>query len=707
MGFFSGVLSNATGFLDKVSGEEMDKAKAEANALKKALANTYGRLTEEQEEVVKTAIESYQKAKDKVEDLEDKLKSLKKIKTEKIEKIKDDHYMSDSEVEVLVKAQSEKSLDLGMQKIALNEYQDMFNKAQQEFNDKDALYQSIKDDDTYSDKDKRDVKAERDAAEALMNQYAEQVGVTKDTIDALQKFEYALNDIIPKLEEIGHVEKEEEKTKKSKPAAEAELATAEERGNRALKKAKVKGDVKSGAEAAEAAKGAAKGGGSNAAAFKGALKSLGIAAMVADVLISAIEWGIGKATEYMMANYKNTIKMLETEMTVSLNNMRVGLVAWKNAMQGAYEAQSLSNENTIAMLDAQNQVAMTNLKLEHGWTNMLPIFKQLNEMQEQEIGLEMELNKLQLQNAMKHLEMVRRYTEQTDEFIKKFDKVMHDFQVVQGLSSEQIDMFRNRMISMNSLIAEYGTTVGEVMKVQQQFNEQSGRLKNLSNSDYEHLAAAMRLFGSEAVANFSAQMEIFNHSVSDSAEIMYDMYKDANKMGISQAKLVKNVMNNLKTANKYDFKNGTKGFIELAKWAESARFNLSSLGSAIEKVQSGGIEGIIQTSAKLQVLGGDFARMSNPLEMMFEGYNDPAAYAKRIANMFENMGSFNAETGETMFNMNEQILMRSAAEALGMDLADVKNIARGASQFGKVKQQMQRLLSFTKCRFLLKKQSGE
>ena len=82
MGFFSSVLSNATGFLDKVSDEEMDKAKAEANALKKALAETYGTLTEEQEDVVKTAIESYQKAKEKIENLEDELKNLEEIKTD-------------------------------------------------------------------------------------------------------------------------------------------------------------------------------------------------------------------------------------------------------------------------------------------------------------------------------------------------------------------------------------------------------------------------------------------------------------------------------------------------------------------------------------------------------------------------------------------------------------------------------------------------
>ena len=77
--------------------------------------------------------------------------------------------------------------------------------------------------------------------------------------------------------------------------------------------------------------------------------------------------------------------------------------------------------------------------------------------------------------------------------------------------------------------------------------------------------AVGRLVGDDNFNQFSASMNIFNQSVSSSADIMYDMYNYANKMGLSQQKLTKNVLSNLKLANKYDFKNGSKGFIELAK----------------------------------------------------------------------------------------------------------------------------------------------
>lgn len=106
-------------------------------------------------------------------------------------------------------------------------------------------------------------------------------------------------------------------------------------------------------------------------------------------------------------------------------------------------------------------------------------------------------------------------------------------------------------------------------------------------------------------------------------------------MGLSQKKVTKDVLANLKLANKYNFKNGTKGFIELAKWAENARFNLNSLGGIIEKIQSSTFEDVITQSARLQNLGGNFAMRADPLGMFYEGLSDPDALAKRIHGMFK------------------------------------------------------------------------
>ena len=730
MSSLSASLSSLGSILEKVSeSANKDAASISEESVKKTI-DGLGNLSAVQKKIAESSLKAMMEAHKRVEEYERELEALEKraadvkksidLDDTKISKVKNAIKKG-----VITREDAQKRVEQSMDK-----YSEASNKIEELTIERDK-FQSIADEErrtlakmtsskkkgrkggmtsmsmVMAEKEIQTIQEKIDAAVKERDESLKQANEHADLRDFIDDLGGSLQDLTDTVKELNDIEEDRESILKSKKNAEKRERSVQRRESGKLADKGVNVDPKeltkktSEAERALFEGYTTKGNGGQTSAkglnfFKGMKGN--IYYMIAEMLVRAIEWGIGKSTEYMVTGYKNMMKALESDMTITVNNMRVGLTAWKDAMQGAYEAQSVTAENAMTMLDAQNEVALANLKLEHTWTNWIPILRELNKREEQRLEMEWQFQKMQIQMASKNLEMVQKYTAQTDDFIKKFDKVMHNFQISQGLTSAQTDIFRNRMIEMNGLIAEYGETIEGVMKIQKQYNEQSGRLRNFSNRDYEYMAAGSRIFGADAVANFSAQMEIFNHSVSDSAEIMFDMYKDANKMGISHQRLVKNVLANLKLANKYDFKNGTKGFIELAKWAENARFNLSSLGSAIEKVQSGGLEGTITQAAKLQVLGGDFARLSNPLEMTFEAFNNPDEYAKRIAGMFENMGRFNEKTGETEFNEFEHRLIRSAAETLGIDVADAKNIARGASQYGRVKSQMQRGLDETTMR---------
>ena len=415
-------------------------------------------------------------------------------------------------------------------------------------------------------------------------------------------------------------------------------------------------------------------------------KSIPIAAISG--LVKAIEFGIGKATEYIRLDTENLLRSISSNMRVSINQMTASMNSWEDAVKGAYSAQELAMDSQLAMVEAQNATAMANLKMAHTWTNWIPIWGEVNKYQEAVLEQEQKLQEARLGNAAKILKQVNEFTKKADDYLRVQDKAVHGYQIENGLSSSQTRAFEDRMLGMGETFAKYNKTIEDALKMQSQYAETSGRSVNFSNAEYEKNFAVGRVVGEDNLMNFEAQMNIFNQSVSDSADIMYEMYKDANRMGISQKKLVKDVLGNLKLANKYDFKNGTKGFIELSKWAENARFNLGSLGGALEKVQSGGLEGVIKQSAGLQVLGGSFAMGSNPLSMMFEANADPEAYAKSIQKMFSTMGRFDSKTGETKFNMQENMMMRAAAEQLGISVEDAKNMARGARQKDVVKQQM-------------------
>lgn len=541
-------------------------------------------------------------------------------------------------------------------------------------------------------------------SEDSISQYEKQI---KQCDDNLKKFDETIKKLTDNLNKakkpedrdkiqnvIDNKKSERERTAQRRSRLEESLDRETNTKNRASSKFKrLTGgkDITQGVAAArvqnKAMKGLAKGRAGSAMKMLGGLKNNPYMAAVG-LLVKAVEFGIGKATDYMKLNYENLLRQLNASTAVSLNAMKASIASWQDSVTGAYEAQNMAISSQETLLEAQNATELANLKMVNTWTNWIPIWGQINKYQETALELEQKVAQTRLENAHKTISQVNEFTRKTDEYIKKQDKAIRGFQTDRGMSSTQNSIFEKWMLGQGESFARFNKTIEDVLKMQSSYTEQSGRAVNFSEHDNLQSIAVGRLVGDENLVNFQSQMQLFNHSVSESADIMHEMYKDVNKMGLSQKKVTKDVLANLKLANKYDFKNGTKGFIELAKWAENARFNLSSLGNMIEKVQGGGLEGTITQAAKLQVLGGNFASNADPLSMMFNAYSDPDAYAKQIQSMFKGMGRVNKKTGETEFNREENILIRAAAEALGISTEDAKNMIREDNKKSVVKSQM-------------------
>lgn len=541
-------------------------------------------------------------------------------------------------------------------------------------------------------------------SEESISQYEKQI---KQCDDNLKKFDETIKKLTDNLNKakkpedrdkiqnvIDNKKSERERTAQRRSRLEESLDRETNTKNRASSKFKrLTGgkDITQGVAAAraqnKAMKGLAKGRAGSAMKMLGGLKNNPYMAAVG-LLVKAVEFGIGKATDYMKLNYENLLRQLNASTAVSLNAMKASIASWQDSVTGAYEAQNMAISSQEALLEAQNATELANMKMANTWTNWIPIWGQINKYQETALELEQKVAQTRLEQAHKIISQVNEFTRKTDEYIKKQDKAIRGFQTDRGMSSTQNTTFEKWMLGQGESFAKFNKTIEDVLKMQSSYTEQSGRAVNFSEHDNLQSIAVGRLVGDENLINFQSQMQLFNHSVSESADIMYEMYKDVNKMGLSQKKVTKDVLANLKLANKYDFKKGTKGFIELAKWAENARFNLSSLGNIIEKTQSGGLEGVITQSAKLQVLGGNFARYADPLGMLNDSLSDPEAYAKRILNMFKGTGKLDRRTGETEFNKTDHIRIRAAAEALGISVEDAKNMIREDNKKSVVKSQM-------------------
>lgn len=274
-----------------------------------------------------------------------------------------------------------------------------------------------------------------------------------------------------------------------------------------------------------------------------------------------------------------------------------------------------------------------------------------------------------------------------DEFLKMEKSSMTMGREI-GLTGEQLHSYSQSMGQIQVAVSKWGKNLEWMQKQQGAYQESTGRNIQYSEKDFTTSAAVGTLVGDDIVGELNAGMEIFNTSVADSNTQFYEMYKSVSKIGLNGKKYAKDLIKNLSLAEKYNFKGGVKNLMEMSKWAQNMRFNVGSIDGMLDKVQEGGLEGIIKQAAELQVLGGNFAMGSDPLAMAYESYMDPEAYAKRMNSMIAGQGMFDEKTGEVSFGIASQQMMRQFAKSTGQDYKDVLNQARQQAKISQINKNL-------------------
>lgn len=292
----------------------------------------------------------------------------------------------------------------------------------------------------------------------------------------------------------------------------------------------------------------------------------------------------------------------------------------------------------------------------------------------------------QIDTVSGYLEPFISLTEEIDKFAGKFDTATRKFAATIGYNGEKgkefADFYRTAAVEVAKT---FGASAEEIQKLQESYISASTRAVNMSLNDMLGTMATSRLFGISPTetGELFGEMNIFNTSIASGTDMMGDMYKTITKMGLSSTKFGKELVNNLKLAQKYNFKGGVENMMKITKWAQQTRFNLNSAASFSDSLMNGNLSDVLEKSAKLQVLGGSAAMYSDPLGMLYDAGADVGNMAQRMAAMFNDItGTFNRKTGETEFSWYENRMLAARAQAMGMDVGEVRNMIRQQNKQG-------------------------
>ena len=239
-----------------------------------------------------------------------------------------------------------------------------------------------------------------------------------------------------------------------------------------------------------------------------------------------------------------------------------------------------------------------------------------------------------------------------------------------GGSAASMEKLRKSTINFmeaNSIGVKFNTSMEELIKLQADYNAGIGRSIDLTNSQMTNFAAMKQVLGDQAAIDFSLKLENFGLNPDEVGDRVGKMFSNASKSGVAFEKWSKNVLDNIKLAQNYNFKNGVDGLISMAKKASEIKLDMQQVARFADKVST--LEGAVTAGANLSVLGGPFAQYGNPLTMLYEGLNDMEGLQDRVVKMFGNLGKWDYQKGQVDVSVFNKQRMKAAAEATGMDFS--------------------------------------
>lgn len=173
--------------------------------------------------------------------------------------------------------------------------------------------------------------------------------------------------------------------------------------------------------------------------------------------------------------------------------------------------------------------------------------------------------------------------------------------------------------------------------------------------------------------------------LSDSAKLVEEIGKRSISLGLNAKATSETLFKQLDKVNQYGFQNGVKGLGKMVQEAQSLKINMDEIFKVADKVFDP--EGAINLAANLQVVGGAFGDLADPIKLMYDATNNVESLQTSILGAARSLATYNEEQGR--FEVTGVNLRRAKAmsDALGISMGELTNMAvKGAAKMEAMSQ---------------------
>src|ERR1035437_689866 len=288
-------------------------------------------------------------------------------------------------------------------------------------------------------------------------------------------------------------------------------------------------------------------------------------------------------------------------------------------------------------------------------------------------------------------------TDLAGQFKKGFDWLMQQDKIIKstvlnlGMSGTKAELMRASFEQSLDFVAQMGGNLEDVQKIMEGFAEETGKARALSVkmvTDIEAIGKGTGL-GVEQATKLGAQFEFMGLDAKSTNTFVQGIVDTTERMGINTTKVLKNVNDNFKKLNTYNFQSGSKGMAQLAMNAEKTRVSIEDTLTAMEKGRT--LEGAIDIMSQLQVLGGEFAT-SDPLQFMHDIRNEPEKINEQISQMTKGLVGLKKQgdgTFERIISPADRDRIIGVGKALGLTADQITIIAQKRFDMDKMARQLE------------------
>ena len=163
-------------------------------------------------------------------------------------------------------------------------------------------------------------------------------------------------------------------------------------------------------------------------------------------------------------------------------------------------------------------------------------------------------------------------------------------------------------------------------------------------------------------------------SQESSNELLKNVYTKARQFGLDSKKLTDSVTSNIQKASMYNFKDGIDGLTKMAANSQKINLDMSYAFTAAEKLRD--LDTVMTSASDLQMLGGAFSQMADPLSMYSMALTDTEKLQNTMGKALSQYVEMDKKTGMIKIQSTEaMLLMKEAAGSFGLSYEQAFDMA--------------------------------